>query len=69
MSVYILIIDLCSYLISTDDGHIHGCSRSYNEQYLTTYYGHNAPVYKTRWSMLNPSFFLTCCGDWTVKLW
>merc|ERR1712196_65983 len=29
-----------TYIVSTDDGLIHKCSTSYNEQYLETYYGH-----------------------------
>ena len=30
----------CSYLAATEDGLIHKCSCSYNEQYLDTYEGH-----------------------------
>ncbi len=33
------------YLVSTSDGFIHKCSKSYKEQYLDTFYGHNGPVY------------------------
>ena len=28
------------YLVGTEDGHIHKCSCSYNEQYLDTFFGH-----------------------------
>ena len=29
-----------SYLAGTEEGHIHRCSCSYNEQYLDSYFGH-----------------------------
>lgn len=36
--------DPSTYVIGTDEGLIHRCSTSYNEQYLDTYLGHTAPV-------------------------
>ncbi|KAJ3091377.1 WD repeat-containing protein 78 [Quaeritorhiza haematococci] len=57
------------YLVGTDDGHIHRCSCSYNEQYLSTHFGHTGPVYRVRWSPFLPGAFLTCSADWTVRLW
>ena len=57
------------YLASTEDGLIHRCSVSYNEQYLDTYMGHTGPVYKVVASPFWPRAFLTCAGDWTVRLW
>lgn len=57
------------YLVSTEDGIIHKCSVSYNEQYLETFTGHSAPVYKVRASPFCPNAFLSCGGDWMVKLW
>ena len=29
-----------SYLVGTEEGHIHRCSCSYSEQYLDSYFGH-----------------------------
>ncbi|KAJ1532457.1 WD repeat-containing protein 78, partial [Nowakowskiella sp. JEL0078] len=57
------------YLVGTEEGHIHRCSCSYNEQYLSTYFGHTGPVYKAKWSPFLSSAFLTCSADWTVRLW
>ncbi|EDV22267.1 uncharacterized protein TRIADDRAFT_29402, partial [Trichoplax adhaerens] len=57
------------YLTGTEDGHIHKCSCSYNEQYLESYFGHMGPVYKVAWSPYVSDAFLSCSGDWSVKLW
>lgn len=53
----------------TEDGHIHKCSTSYSEQYLETYHGHIGPVYGLQWSPFNPSLFVSCSGDWTIRMW
>ena len=34
------------YVVGTEEGGVHKCSVSYNEQYLETYAGHSGPVYK-----------------------
>ncbi|KAI8926599.1 WD40-repeat-containing domain protein [Entophlyctis helioformis] len=57
------------YLVGTEDGHIHKCSCSYNEQYLSTFYAHNGPVNKVKWSPFLQGAFLSCSSDWTVRLW
>lgn len=57
------------YLVGTEDGYIHRCSQSYNEQYLDSYTGHTGPVYKTKWSPFLNGVFLSCSADWTVRLW
>lgn len=61
--------DPSTYLVGTEDGLVHRCSTSYNEQYLDTYYGHCAAVYKVRCNPFMSYAFLTCSADWTVKLW
>jgi len=61
--------DPSTYLVGTEDGLVHRCSTSYNEQYLDTYYGHCAAVYKVRCNPYMSYAFLTCSADWTVKLW
>jgi len=58
-----------NYLAGTEDGIIHRCSCSYNEQYLDSYFGHTGPVYKIRASPFSSDVFLSCSADWTVKLW
>lgn len=57
------------YLVGTEDGQIHKCSSSYNEQYLNTYSTHTGPVNKVKWSPFLSSVFLSCSADWTVRLW
>lgn len=61
--------DSSIYLAGTEDGLVHRCSCSYNEQYLETYSGHTGPVYRIRCSPFWPPAFLSCSADWTVKLW
>jgi len=58
-----------TYLAGTEDGVIHKCSCSYNEQYLESYFGHTGPVYKIRASPFSSDVFLSCSADWTAKLW
>ena len=57
------------YVAGTEDGHIHKCSCSYNEQHLENYFGHSGPVYKLRWSPFDANTFLSASADWSVKLW
>lgn len=57
------------YFISTEDGLLHRCSRSYKERYLSTYYGHTGSVYKVKCNPFNPDIFLSCSSDWTCQLW
>lgn len=57
------------YFVGTEDGLIHKCSVSYNEQYLSTYLGHAGPVYRVATSPFCSDLFLSCSGDWSVKLW
>lgn len=61
--------DKSIYLCGTEEGHIHRCSTSYNEQYLDTYQGHTGPVYKLSWSPFLKNCFLSASGDWTLRLW
>ncbi|XP_004431634.1 PREDICTED: WD repeat-containing protein 78 [Ceratotherium simum simum] len=57
------------YLAGTEEGHIHKCSCSYNEQYLDTYRGHKGPVYKIAWNPFCHDVFLSCSADWGVAIW
>nr|XP_039271960.1 dynein intermediate chain 4, axonemal-like [Styela clava] len=57
------------YLAGTEEGAIHKCSCSYNEQYLDTYVGHTGPMYKIRWSPFSPDVFLSSSADWSIRLW
>jgi WD40 repeat protein len=57
------------YLVCTEEGYIHKCSCSYNEQFLETYNGHTGPVYKVIWNPVNKDLFLSCSSDWSIRLW
>ncbi|XP_059879510.1 dynein axonemal intermediate chain 4 [Delphinus delphis] len=57
------------YLAGTEEGHIHKCSCSYNEQYLATYRGHKGPVYKIAWNPFCHDVFLSCSADWGIIIW
>ncbi|XP_072275535.1 dynein axonemal intermediate chain 4 isoform X2 [Pyxicephalus adspersus] len=64
-----LLVDPNIYLAGTEEGHIHKCSCSYNEQFLDTYKAHKGPVYKLAWSPFCPDVFLSCSADWCIHLW
>lgn len=57
------------FVVGTEEGLIHKCSKAYNSQYLDTYNAHHMPVYAVRWNHLHPRVFLSASADWTVKLW
>ncbi|XP_028942765.1 WD repeat-containing protein 78, partial [Antrostomus carolinensis] len=57
------------YLAGTEEGHIHKCSSSCNEQFLETYRGHKGPVYKVAWNPFSTDMFLSCSADWSIILW
>ena len=57
------------YVVGTEDGTIHKCSRSQNENYLLDYAPHAEPVYRLRWSPFSSQHFLTCSADWTSRLY
>ncbi|XP_056132749.1 dynein axonemal intermediate chain 4 [Lampris incognitus] len=57
------------YLAGTQEGLIHMCSCSINEQFLETYRGHKGPVFRITWCPFCPDVFLSCSSDWTIQLW
>ncbi|KAM5148845.1 dynein axonemal intermediate chain 4 [Mantella aurantiaca] len=62
-------VDSNIYLAGTEEGHIHKCSCSYNEQFLDSYKAHKGPVYKLAWSPFCTDVFLSCSADWCIHLW
>jgi len=56
------------FLVGTEEGHIHKCSKSYSGQYLQTYTGHHLAVYSVQWNAFHDRVFLSCSADWTVKV-
>ncbi|NWW91332.1 WDR78 protein, partial [Rhynochetos jubatus] len=57
------------YLVGTEEGLIHQCSRSCREQFLKTHRGHKGPVYKVTWNPFSSDVFLSCSADWSIILW
>ncbi|MEW5300579.1 MAG: hypothetical protein WDW36_003498 [Sanguina aurantia] len=57
------------YLVGTEEGSIHKCSKAYSSQYLTSFQAHHLSVYAVRWNHIHPRTFLSASADWTVKLW
>ena len=57
------------YYCGTEDGLIHRCSVSYNEQVLDSYAHHTGAVYALRCSPFVPDVFLSCSHDWSTALW
>ena len=57
------------FLVGTEEGKIHKCSKAYSGQYLETYEGHNLAIYSVKWNPYHQRIFLSASADWTVKLW
>ena len=57
------------FIVGTEEGKIHKCSKAYNSQYLDTYNGHYMSVYAVNWNKFHPKVFLSSSADWTVKVW
>ena len=57
------------FVVGTEEGKIHKCSKAYSGQYLETYEGHSLAVYNVKWNYYHPKIFLSASADWTVKLW
>ncbi|XP_066501170.1 dynein, axonemal, intermediate chain 1, paralog 2 isoform X2 [Hoplias malabaricus] len=57
------------FLVGTEEGKIHKCSKSYSSQFLETYTAHNMAVDAVKWNHFHPKVFISCSSDWTVKIW
>ncbi|XP_057701447.1 dynein axonemal intermediate chain 1-like isoform X3 [Corythoichthys intestinalis] len=57
------------YIVGTEEGKIHKCSKNYSNQYLKTFDAHNMPVDTVKWNPYHPKVFLSCSSDWTAKIW
>ena len=56
------------FLVGTEEGNIHKCSKSYSGQYLQTYEGHHMAVYAVKWNPFHEDIFISCSADWTIKV-
>jgi dynein intermediate chain 1, axonemal len=57
------------FLVGTEEGMIHLCSKAYSGQYQETYKDHNLAVYAVKWNPYHEDVFLSCSADWTIKMW
>jgi dynein intermediate chain 1 len=57
------------YLVGTEEGSIHECSKAYRGQYIKSYEGHHMRVHRIRWNPFHRDIFISCSEDWTVKIW
>ncbi|XP_066566792.1 dynein axonemal intermediate chain 1 [Amia ocellicauda] len=57
------------FLVGTEEGKIHKCSKAYSSQFLETYHAHNMAVDTLRWNHFHSKVFISCSSDWTVKIW
>jgi len=57
------------FLVGTEEGSIHKCSKAFTSDYLMTYSGHYMCIYTVRWNSFHKELFASCSADGTVKLW
>ena len=57
------------YLVGTEEGAIHKCSRFFAAHPLVSFKAHSGPVYALRWNPFHKEIFVSCSADWTVKVW
>lgn len=57
------------FLVGTEEGKVHICSKAYTSHFIDTIDAHNMAVYKVCWNKFHPKIFITCSADWTVKIW
>ena len=57
------------FIVGTEEGVIHKCSKSYNSLYLENYTEHGMSVYAVKWNPFLSTVFLSASADWQVKVW
>ena len=57
------------FLVGTEEGVIHKCSKTYSSKFLHSFNGHLGPIYTISWNPFQPRVFASCGADWTVRLW
>lgn len=62
-------VNMHQCLVGTEFGEIYCYNLNQKNELPTEFEGHNMQVYGICWSPFDPSTFLSCSEDWTVKLW
>ena len=57
------------FLVGTEGGKIHQCSKTYSSHILETYNAHSMAVGAVKWNCFHPKVFISGSLDWTVKIW
>ncbi|CRK96455.1 CLUMA_CG009995, isoform A [Clunio marinus] len=57
------------FQVGTEDGLIFKCSTAYSSKYLMVYQAHYLSVYRMDYNKFNSNIFVSCSGDWRVKIW
>ncbi|XP_053674507.1 dynein axonemal intermediate chain 4 [Anopheles nili] len=57
------------YFIGTDEGAVHWCSINDPFQHLGVLQLHSRGIFCLEYSPWSPKIFLTCSGDWSVRIW
>uniref|UniRef100_A0A3P8V4U6 Dynein axonemal intermediate chain 1 n=1 Tax=Cynoglossus semilaevis TaxID=244447 RepID=A0A3P8V4U6_CYNSE len=57
------------FLVGTEEGRIHKCSKTYSSQFLETYDAHRMSVHAVKWNHFHSKVFISCSSDYTVKIW
>lgn len=61
--------DDAMYLIGTDEGCIHKCSKYYLNQHIDIFLAHNGHIYNIEYSPFCNRIFLSCGADYSVRIW
>ncbi|XP_039442388.1 dynein axonemal intermediate chain 4 [Culex pipiens pallens] len=57
------------YFVGTDEGCVHRCSINYPYQHSGVTQMHSGGVFSIEYSPWSPKIFLTCGGDWCIRIW
>ncbi|KAL7473688.1 hypothetical protein ACHAXS_014187 [Conticribra weissflogii] len=56
------------FLVGTEEGMIHECSKAYSAQYLKTFEGHRMGVNALKWNPFHEDIFVSCSEDWRLQI-
>lgn len=57
------------FQVGTEEGLIFKCSTAYSSKYLMVYQAHYLSVHRMDFNKFNSHIFISCSGDWRVKIW
>ncbi|XP_044733490.1 dynein axonemal intermediate chain 4-like [Chrysoperla carnea] len=61
--------DPALYMVGTNMGTVHKCSKYFLNQHIDVFLAHNGPVYQIKYSPFCDRIFLTCGADSAIRLW